>query len=55
MKTFKIISNIYKKNYISYFWIWDNKIKINRLILIFYNIKFILLYNNIYFFPLRTR
>nr|QDC33681.1 ribosomal protein L6 [Neospora caninum] len=51
MTTLKILSNIYKKNYISYFWIWDNKIKINRLILIFYNIKFIFLYNKMYFFP----
>ncbi|PFH30595.1 putative ribosomal protein L6 (apicoplast) [Besnoitia besnoiti] len=52
MKIFKILHNtFYKKNYISYFWIWDNKTKTNRLILIFSNIKFIFLYKNTYFFP----
>ncbi|PHJ25374.1 ribosomal protein l6 (apicoplast) [Cystoisospora suis] len=52
MKDFKFLyKNIYKKNYIYYFWIWDKKLKINRLLFFFYKIKTIILYKNIYFFP----
>lgn len=52
MKNFKFLyNNISKKNYISYFWIWDKKIKINRLLFSFYKIKTIILYKNIFFFP----
>lgn len=44
-------NNILKKNFLSYFWVWDRKTKINKLVIKFHNIKTLLLYNNIYFIP----
>nr|WOG35373.1 ribosomal protein L6 [Sarcocystis poephagicanis] len=44
-------NSIFKKKFFFYFWVWDEKTKLNKLLIKLYNYKILFLYKNIYILP----